>query len=107
MAARAKQTAEASPLPRSFALRQNQPNPFRGTTAIHFDLPVGQVVRLEIFDAQGRRVRTLANRYYPAGSHVVSWDQRDDNGTAVRPGLCFYRIETQVFRDRKKMVILP
>ncbi|HET7224744.1 MAG TPA: hypothetical protein VFK69_03430, partial [Candidatus Eisenbacteria bacterium] len=107
MATRAKQAAEASPLPRSFALRQNQPNPFHGATAIHFDLPVGQMVRLEIFDAQGRRVRTLANRFYPAGSHVASWDQRDDGGVALRPGLCFYRIETQAFRDRKKMVILP
>lgn len=93
--------------PARFALWQNQPNPFRAGTTIRFDLPVGQVVHLEVFDAQGRLVRELVNRYMPAGYQSAYWDNRDASGGAVRPGVFFYRLRTDVFRDRKKMVLLP
>lgn len=98
--------AEVS-LPVQFALHQNQPNPFRAGTMIRFDLPQGQLVRLDIFDAQGRRVRQLLNRFIPAGYQNVGWDHRDGAGMAVHPGVFFYRIQTSSFRDRKKMVLLP
>ncbi len=94
-------------VPAQFALRQNQPNPFRGTTAIRFELPVGAMVRLEIFDVQGRRLQMLANRYYPAGYHAVRWDQRTSSGAIAGPGVYFYRIEASTFRDRKKTILLP
>lgn len=73
--------------PTAFALRQNRPNPFSGRTAIHFDLPVETRVRLEIFDAQGRRVRMLAEGTYPAGFHALEWDHRDDGGQALGAGV--------------------
>ena len=93
-------------LPTRFALRQNQPNPFGVTTTLKFDLPVGAMVRLEVFDAQGRRVETLANRYFPAGSHVVQWSP-SASGRRIGPGIYFYRIEAGPFRDRKKMTLIP
>lgn len=103
----ARMEKQAVGLPVRFALHQNQPNPFRSGTTIRFDLPVGQMVRLEIFDAQGRRVRQLMNRFVPAGFQSIRWDQKDEAGSAVRPGVFFYRIQTQALHDRKKMVLLP
>jgi len=97
---------ERTPLPTAFALRQNQPNPFSGRTTIHFDLPVETTVRLEIFDAQGRLVRTLADGSYPAGSHASEWDHRTDGGEALAAGVYLYRIQAGQFRDQKKMVLL-
>jgi flagellar hook capping protein FlgD len=94
-------------LPTRFVLYQNAPNPFRNSTAIRFDLPSGQAVRLEIFDAQGRRVRTLLNRFVPAGRQVVQWDHRAEGGATVAAGVYFYRLQTDVFRNRKKMILLP
>jgi hypothetical protein len=93
--------AAARVLPTRFALHQNQPNPFRARTTIRFELPVGAVVRLEVFDVEGRRLRVLTDRYYGPGHHSVDWDD------AVAPGLYFYRIEAGPFRERKKMVLLP
>jgi Domain of unknown function (DUF1929)/Galactose oxidase, central domain len=92
--------------PTLFALRQNQPNPFTSTTLIRFDLPRGVAVRLEVFDAQGRRMATLANRFFAAGYQSIQWDHHRDNGQRVGPGVYFYRIEAGPFRDRKKMVLL-
>jgi hypothetical protein len=52
--------------PARFALHQNRPNPFRGTTVIAFDLAADAEVSLAVFDLLGRRVATLADRVYPA-----------------------------------------
>jgi hypothetical protein len=93
-------------IPTRFSLYQNRPNPFQAGTAIHFDLPVGAMVRLEVFDAQGRRVGLPANRFFPAGRHSVNWGP-GESGARPNAGVYFYRISAGSFRDRKKMVLLP
>ncbi len=99
--------SEARALPASFALMQNQPNPFHGTTTIRFALPVGAEVRLEVFDVQGRRVATLAQGQWEAGYHAVEWRQRSENGRRVEPGVYLYRLTAGAFRDQRKLVLLP
>lgn len=99
-------SGEMPPVPTAFALRQNQPNPFDQTTSIRFELPAETRVRLEIFDAQGRLVRTLTDGAYPAGFHAVEWDHRTDGGNALGAGVYLYRIQAGAFRDQKKMVLL-
>ncbi len=94
-------------LPTEFALFQNQPNPFGERTAIHFALPAPRVVRLEIFDVLGRRVRLLADQPFPAGYQAIEWDRRDEVGGLVTPGIYLYRMQAGEFRDRRKMVLLP
>ena len=93
-------------LPLRFALRQNEPNPFSRTTTIRFDLPVGAMVHLDVFDAQGRRVQTLANRFYAPGFQSVTWDPSRGDGGRTGPGVYFYRIQAGSFRDRKKLVLM-
>ncbi len=93
-------------LPAKFALHQNRPNPFRGATAIHFDLPAQERVRLDVFDLQGRLVRTLADGFFEAGYHKVSWDQRDRAGALAAPGVYLYRIRAGSHLDQKKMILL-
>jgi hypothetical protein len=94
-------------VPTEFALFQNRPNPFRATTAIRFALPRASVVRLEVFDVQGRRVATPASAYFPAGYHVVPWDHRSEAGAHVGAGVYHYRMQAGSFRVKKKMVLLP
>jgi Secretion system C-terminal sorting domain len=51
-------------------LQSNHPNPFRGSTTIHFVLPAAAQVTLEIFDPAGRRVATLLrDARRDAGAH--------------------------------------
>ena len=94
-------------LPTVFALYQNQPNPFRGTTAIRFDLPKPTPVRLTIYDIAGRKVRTLARGDQPAGRHSVTWDHRSDAGVALGSGAYIYRIVAGDHREERKMILLP
>ena len=51
----------------------NFPNPFRDRTEIRLHLAQPQAVRLVVFDAQGQRLTTLANRTFAAGDHTVSY----------------------------------
>ena len=66
--------AESDTAPTGFRLSQNAPNPFRDRTTLTFELDRPGDVRLEVFDAAGRRVATLAEGRRAAGSHTVAWD---------------------------------
>ncbi len=56
------------------------------------DLKEGMEARLDLFDLQGRRVRTLAERRLPAGASVIAWDGRDESGRRLGRGLYFARL---------------
>ena len=80
-------------LPRITVLYGNYPNPFNPKTTIAFALPTDGHVRVRIYDASGRLVRTLVDGTFEAGSHEVPWDGKDDRGTDVASGVYFYRME--------------
>ncbi len=92
--------------PKEFHLYDNFPNPFNPTTKIAFELPMTSKVKLVIYDALGREVRTLTDDEYPAGYIELTWDGRNEIGTAVSSGVYFYRISTPKWNSVKKMVML-
>ena len=67
-------------------------NPARGAARFAWTLPAAGAVSLSIHDAAGRRVRTLEGGAHDAGSHVATWDGRDDAGTRARAGVYFARL---------------
>jgi hypothetical protein len=75
------------------ALKQNYPNPFNPTTVISFDISgttgVRQHVSLVVYDARGRRIRTLVDSELEPGTHEVVWDGRNDRGEPASSGLYF------------------
>ena len=48
--------------PRDFALDPSDPNPFNSSTTIGYRLDKAGKLRLEIYDLQGQKVRTLFER---------------------------------------------
>jgi hypothetical protein len=92
--------------PVSFALSQNYPNPFNATTNISFELPRRDHIRIEIFDMLGRKVRTLTDDAYEAGSHQISWDGTSDTGESSSSGLYFYSLKSSEFEQTRKMLML-
>ena len=93
-------------LPLEFALLPNMPNPFNAETAIRFVLPWSARVRLEIFNALGQQVRTLAAGKMAAGPHQIKWNGTDDRGRAVASGLYVYRLLTPQYLVSRPMVLL-
>ena len=76
--------AQASLVPQVSAMAQSVPNPFRVRTVVNYQVaPPGGHVKILIFDAAGRRVRTLVDRETPPGYYNVPWDGRNDDGRYV------------------------
>ncbi len=93
-------------LPDCFALGGNYPNPFNPTTSIKFAAPHSGVVKIDIYDLMGRRVKKLLNENIAAGHHEIFWDGRNDNGDEVASGIYFYRMRADDFSAVKKMTVL-
>ena len=71
---------------------QNRPNPFNPTTVFSFTLASDGPVRLIIYDAAGRRVASVVDRVYPAGSYTAVWRGEASNGTTLASGVYFARL---------------
>jgi len=97
--------APATGLPRATALRPPSPNPFHGSTRVAFDLARDGDVRLRLYDAAGRRVRTLVEGSRSAGRHEVAWDGRDDAGRALAAGLYFCRLASGDTVDQVRLTL--
>jgi FlgD Ig-like domain len=82
----------AGPIATLDQLEPARPNPFHTHSVLNFTLAQGGPVNLSVFDAQGRRVRTLVAGDRPAGRGSASWDGRMDDGTLVRSGVYFVRL---------------
>ncbi len=69
------------------------PNPFGTATSIPFDVPTGGAeVRIEIFDAGGRRVATLTDERYSSGRHTLMWSGLDSRGRELPSGFYFLKL---------------
>lgn len=96
-----------SPNAGQLALRGNQPNPFASSTTIRFDVPEpGGAVKLQVFDAAGRRVATLVDGPLGGGSHTTRWSGTDDAGRAVTSGLYVCRLEAGAETQTLKLMLL-
>lgn len=90
-----------SEIPEIYSLSQNYPNPFNPSTIIKYDLSKSSAVKLIIYDAVGREVKTLVNENQNAGSYKVEFD-----GSNLSSGLYYYKIQSGEFTQTKKMVLI-
>ncbi len=81
------------------------PNPFAPSTTLHFSLAQPGHLQLDIIDATGRHVATLANRDFAPGAQEVVWNGRTDAGTPASSGIYFARL-TGVASNRAVLVLL-
>ena len=95
-----------SGVPATYSLSQNYPNPFNPTTQIRYSLAKAGQVRIDVYNLQGQRVRTLVNAQVSAGVHQVVWDGKDESGRSVASGLYIYRLRAGDVVMQKKMLLL-
>lgn len=97
---------EKLPLPRSFSLQQNYPNPFNPSTTISFSLSKRSLMRLEVFNISGQRVRVLVDSEHPAGSHRITWDGKDFSGKLLPSGVYLYKLQVGDEVETKRMTLI-
>ena len=90
---------EGTEIANTYALYQNQPNPFKGVTNISFNLPEAANATLSVYDVTGKVIyRTSAD--YAKGLNTV----RVENLSAS--GVLYYQLDSNDFTATKKMIII-
>ena len=94
------------PLPRTFALKQNFPNPFNSGTVIRFSLPTSSRVDLALYNLVGQKVAELVEGRREAGTHTLRWDGRDDEGRELASGVYLYRLRSGTKVETRKLLLV-
>jgi hypothetical protein len=95
------QVAVADAAPALFAVAQNTPNPFNPSTSITFTLAKAGKVTVDVFNAAGQKVDTIANGLMTAGSHSVTW-----NASKFSAGVYFCTVKAADHSRTVKMTLL-
>ncbi|MDX9923303.1 MAG: M1 family aminopeptidase [Ignavibacteriaceae bacterium] len=88
-------------LPVEYSLSQNYPNPFNPTTIIEYSIPISGNVKITLFDAIGKEVKELVNKYEDRGYHKIEL-----NAENLASGIYIYKLEINNFIDSKKMILV-
>jgi hypothetical protein len=91
--------------PRPF-LAPATPNPFNPSTVLRYGITQAGPVRLEVFDARGRRVRSLVQANLPAGFQQTTWDGRDDDGRRLPSGIYVAQLRAAGSSFAQRLVLL-
>ena len=91
-------------------LLANYPNPFNPETWLPYRLADAAKVNINIYDAQGILVRTLALGHRSAGvyqdkARAAYWDGRNAQGESVASGVYFYTLSAGDFTATRKMLL--
>lgn len=85
----------------TFALYQNEPNPFKGVTVVGFDVPESGKVTLTVFDVTGK-VLAVKNQDAIAGYNTISLSRKDIPAV----GVMYYRLDAGEYTATKKMILI-
>lgn len=88
-------------IPIGYSLSQNYPNPFNPSTYINFTIPNNTHVRITVYDITGRVVQRLLSETKVAGNHNIYF-----NADELSSGVYFYEMQTDAFREVKKMSLI-
>ncbi|MEZ4784331.1 MAG: FlgD immunoglobulin-like domain containing protein [Candidatus Kapaibacterium sp.] len=88
-----------------FQLAANVPNPVTSTTEIAYTVPSRSDVRLDIFDVNGKLVKTLINGSVPTGRHTAVWNGTDEQGRKAASGTYTYRLSSGTTVIGKTMIV--
>jgi photosystem II stability/assembly factor-like uncharacterized protein len=82
---------EPTSTPGRLSLSAASPNPSQGETRLTLELVERSQAEVAVFDAAGRRVRTLLAGGLEPGRHLVIWDGMDAGGERAGAGVYFVR----------------
>ena len=88
-------------VPDKYFLSQNYPDPFNEKTTIKYCLPEKVRIKLELFDSERRKVKTLIDEIKEAGTYQVELKANE-----MKEGVYFYRLTACNFESTKSMLLL-
>jgi lysophospholipase L1-like esterase len=98
-----------TPVPTSFSLAQNYPNPFScqaglSRTLIQYTIPQATSIQLTVYNLLGQEVCRLVQEEQTAGIYQIGWDGRDLFGQEVAAGVYLYQLKTKDLQITRRMM---
>lgn len=93
-------------VPKDFTLLDNYPNPFNNETQIRINLTVKENLRVEIYDNNGRLVRTLYTGKLSAGEHFFVWNGEDNYNAPISSGIYYCVLRSNTIQKIRKLVLV-
>lgn len=91
------------------AIQSVSPSPvYSGQTDanMEFSLAKSGDISIEMFDMLGNKVMTIANAYYPAGSHMLNFNLSDNRSNRLSSGAYTIRLTAGVEVKQFKLIVL-
>ena len=88
-------------IPTEYYLSQNHPDPFKKKTIIKYCLPEEVNVKLEVFDYEKRKVKTLVDEYKEPGTYQVEFKPK-----GINEGIYLYQLTAGCHSIVRKMLLL-
>jgi hypothetical protein len=100
-------------VPTKFSLSQNYPNPFNPSTIIKYSIPVVDAkfasaahVTLKVYDVLGREVAILVEEMKSPGRYEVKFNVETLHGASLPSEVYFYRLQSGIYSETKKLILL-
>ncbi|MCD6374749.1 MAG: S8 family peptidase [Caldisericaceae bacterium] len=97
------------PLPESFQIFSNYPNPFNNETVIRFNVPArfnGKKMQLKIFNVLGQMVYHKTIENLKSGMQRIKWSGIDDAGKALSSGIYFYQLKIGNLSQVRRLLLI-
>jgi len=88
-------------LPSEYRLDQNFPNPFNPITKITYSIPYSGLVKIEILNTLGQKIKEIENRFLLPGNYNVVF-----NANGLSSGVYFYKISVNNYTSIKKAIFI-
>ncbi|HIF28995.1 MAG TPA: T9SS type A sorting domain-containing protein [Candidatus Marinimicrobia bacterium] len=92
--------------PTDLILHPAYPNPFNTSTVLNYELFASSVVKIDIFNILGDRVKTVLNEKQAPGFKTIIWDGTNDRNKTVPTGIYYCTVSTNRFSEINKMVLI-
>ena len=87
-------------LPNAVTLHKAYPNPFNPVSNVKYSVDIGQIIRISIFDLNGRLIHTLVDGYHSPGNYI-----RNFSGHNLSSGIYFISLNNNNRIQTKKIIL--
>ena len=92
--------AENAKVPNTVTLHPAYPNPFNPISNINYNVDIGQIINISVFDLNGRLIHTLVNDYHSPGNYI-----RNFSGHNLSSGIYFISLNNNNRIQTKKIML--
>jgi len=96
----------SSNVPEGYALSIPHPNPSYKIVSISYAVPQKCRLSLDVYDVNGRHVRTLISANVSSGYYSIRWYGDSDVGESVASGVYFIYMKTESFNKSVRVVMV-